>query len=502
MSLIVNSLIIIIMFRNNPELLTAKERLKFLFKDSLIYGSATAINKSFSLITFPLLTRYFSVEEFGIIDFFSIFSVLLSTLIIFGQDSAVARFFYDYSSFNERKSVTSQSFSFQVAIVALLVPVLFYFSNSIFSVISIGNSSSSIIKIVILQIPFLVLINFSQNILKWSFSRVKFLIISIGSVFTTLLLLILGITIIKMPIEGYFWILLLVQALFAALGIYFVKQWIGIPKKIDLLKPMTKYAIPFGIIAVIGAFVPSFERSIVNKTLGIHEMGLYAAGAKISFLILIFVQAFQTAWGPFSLAIHKQTDAALTYNLVLRMFTIIVLTMVLMLTGLSKLILGFFATSEYLGAHVVVFPLSFALAVQSIGWITEIGIGISKKSQFHIISYGAFVCMTILGIMLFAKMFGIYGVALGVLVGHFSKAIVASWLAQKLYPLSWDHSRVSMVVLVALTYGICGFLLPHQIQLIYYFAGSLLIALLGASFLISRNERILIRNFILKFTKN
>ena len=68
-----------------------RTRLGFLIKDSLVYGGAAAISQAFSLITFPLLTRHFAVEEYGVLDYFMVLSSFLVTLFIFGQDSATDR---------------------------------------------------------------------------------------------------------------------------------------------------------------------------------------------------------------------------------------------------------------------------------------------------------------------------------------------------------------------------------------------------------------------------
>ena len=76
-----------------PNKLGQAERFKFLLNDSLVYGLGGALNKVLALFTFPLLARHFSVEQFGVIDLLNTSVVLLVTLLVFGQDSAVARFF-------------------------------------------------------------------------------------------------------------------------------------------------------------------------------------------------------------------------------------------------------------------------------------------------------------------------------------------------------------------------------------------------------------------------
>ena len=296
----------------DPSHLTLRHRLRFLAKDSILYGGAAAFSRVFSLITFPLLARYFSVEDFGLIDFFTVIAGLLTTFFVFGQDSAVARFFYEYKDKESRSQLISQSLVLQTGCAVLILPFLWFISGQFASRLNNAPESALLLKIVLLQVPFLVLINFSQNLLKWTFTRTRFLIISLGSVIFNVILLLIAFLFFKIDVAGVFLVSLGVKIFFGLLGLFFVKNWIVLPKGFAFLQKLLPYAIPYGVICCIGAFVPVLERSLVNSLLGEHDLGIYAAGTKIAMLLTLVTQAFQMAWGPFSLAIYKEPDAART----------------------------------------------------------------------------------------------------------------------------------------------------------------------------------------------
>ena len=155
----------------SPIKLFQKERLLFLFKDTIIYGGAAALSRAFSLITFPILARHFSVSDYGKLDFLLVISGFLSTLLIFGQDSAVARYFYEYKAIKSRKSLITQSLISQMSICIIIVPILYIFSAKISDLIFNYKNAHIYFQLILLQIPFMILINFSQNILKWTFKR-------------------------------------------------------------------------------------------------------------------------------------------------------------------------------------------------------------------------------------------------------------------------------------------------------------------------------------------
>jgi O-antigen/teichoic acid export membrane protein len=484
----------------DPKGLSKSNRLAFLFKDSFIYGSAASISQFFSLLAFPLLTRHFSVVEYGLFDYFMVLSVFLTTLIIFGQDSAVARYFYESKSRLDRCQLISQSLLFQLAGLALLVPLLWWSADK-FTILSIVTTDSEMLyKLVLMQLPFLLLISFSQNLLKWTFARTKFLILSLGYTLVRILLLFIAVLVFRVGIKEVLIISLASSAVFGMLGLTFVREWLTLPRGLSKLREMLLFAMPYGFICALGALSPTLERTFTEQILGATDLGLYSAGTKIALMIAMVVGAFQTAWGPFSLSIHQENDAGLTYNLVFRIFTLIMCANVLILTLLAQPLLHLLASNRYSGAEIVVFPLLMGLAIQATSWITEIGISISKKSYLNLYGYFIAAIVTFVGILLFTPLLGLFGVALSVMMGHCAKAIISSLLAQRAYPLPWQYSPVIIVFVFTLIVGFMAIGIGHYFGF-HAFALVLSIGLMavmggGWRILFNSSERLKLTEFV------
>lgn len=441
---------------NDPSKLSLAHRLRFLARDSILYGGAAAVNKAFALITFPLLARYFSVADYGTIDYFSVVGYLLAVFFIFGQDSAVARFFYEYGDEGARRQLISQSLVLQLAGLLAVLPVLWMMAARVAAWLAVSPDAELLLKLVLLQVPFLLLINFSQNLLKWTFARTRFLVLSLGATATNLVLLLVAVLVLRVGVAGVFVVFLVVQGTFGLLGLALIRRWLVVPSGFAYLRHLVPFAVPFGIIGVSAALVPAIERAVVSNLLGERELGLYAAGTKVAMLMVMLVTAFQTAWGPFSLAIFKEEDAADTYNWVVRVFVLGICAAVLCLSAVAEPMIQILASDRYSGAAVVVFPLAMGLAIQATSWITELGITLSKKSYLGLVSYLAFLAGTFLAIQLLVGPLALVGVALGVLVGHVLKAWTASWLAQRAHPLPWEFGPVIAVLAATLAIGLAG----------------------------------------------
>jgi len=475
-----------------PEGLSHRGRLGFLFKDSIIYGGAAAISKAFSLITFPLLARHFSVLEYGVIDFFLVLASLLAILFIFGQDSAVARYFYEHEDTEDRRQIISQSLLFQLVGLAVFLPLLWWFADKISGLIIDANEAELFFKIVLLQLPSLLLINFSKNLLKWTFSRAKFLIMSLCFTVVQGLLLVLIVMVFDAGIEDVLLVSLFTSLIFGFFGLYFIRHWLTRPRDFNCLCEMLPFALPYGVICVIGAFSPTLERSLTAHFLGTEELGLYAAGAKIAMLMMLMTNAFQTAWGPFSLSLYKQNDAGHTYNLVLKLFSVCACILVILLSLIAQPLIHFLASERYAGAFAAVFPLAMGLAIQAISWITEIGIGISKRSYLSLYASTLALLATFAGIWLLAPVLDLLGVGLGVMLGYITKSGVSSWLAQRAYPLPWQYVPVGMLIILTLVLGMgavwAGFFWGAHIHTLILSIGLVMIIIAGW-YLFTKSER-------------
>lgn len=476
-----------------PVGLSQRDRLGFLLKDSVLYGGAAAISKAFALITFPLLARHFSVADYGVLDYFMVLGSFLAILFIFGQDSAVARYFYEHEDTTDRRQLISQSLVFQLGGLALFLPLLWWGAEWLSGMLIEAPDSARLFKIVLMQLPFLLLINFSQNLLKWTFARAQFLTMSLGFTAVQASLLVMAVLLLDVGIQGVLLVSLSTSTVFGALGLFFVRHWLSRPRDLRRLREMMPYAIPIGVICVLGAFSPTLERTLTDQLLGAEDLGLYAAGTKIAMLIGLAVTAFQTAWGPFSLALYKQDDASHTYNWVLKLFVMGMCLLVFALTLVAQPLINLLASDRYAGAVIVVFPLAMGLAIQATSWITEIGIGIAKRSYLNLYAYAFAVAATLAGIILLAPLLGLPGVGLGVMMGHIVKAIASSWLAQRAYPLPWQYAPVIIILGLTLMFGLLAMwvgnhwgTVAHNLTLM---AGMIAVIAMGWSILLNPSER-------------
>lgn len=437
-----------------PAGLSLGGRLGFLLKDTALYGGAAAVSSLLALITFPLLARHFSLVDYGVLDYFLVLASFMAITFVFGQDSAVARYFYEREETVERRQLISQSLLFQFAGLTVLLPVLWINADWIAGFLIDTPDSVHLFRIVLLQLPFLLLISFTQGLLKWTFARNQYLIMAIGFAVVQTASLVVAVLVFNVGIEGVLLVGLSTNTVFGVLGLLFIRKWLALPQDTRRLREILPYAIPIGIVCVVGAFSPTLERTLIVDVIGIESLGLYAVAMKIAILAGLVVSAFQTAWGPFFLSLHKQVNAAETFNLVLKLFTFLMCMLVLLLSLLAQPLIQLLASDRYVDAAVVVFPLAMGLAIQAVGWITDIGIGLSMRSYLSLYAYAAALVTTVIGIIVLAPVLGLLGAGVGVMAGFLVRAVVSSWLSQRSYPLAWHYTPTVTVMGMTIVVGL------------------------------------------------
>tara|TARA_Y100001958_G_C21245129_1_gene574634 strand:+ start:1854 stop:3332 length:1479 start_codon:yes stop_codon:yes gene_type:complete len=417
---------------SNPNTLSIKDKLKFLFKDSLFFGGLRAISILFPILMVPILTRYFSVENYGLYDSLIVLGSFISSFLVFGQDSAVARWFYQVNDFKEKQKIVSESLLIQLTFTILIIPTLLIYREELAD-FYLQKSSYGLHVLLILVYSVLLLINnFSINILKWTYDRIPYAIVSILK--PSLILLSLFIVIICSGDMIDFLIYInIAQLITISISLFFCRKWIVIPKKLVYLKKLLYFGLPLGILASTATFLPAIQRNMISIFLDLYSVGIYAIAYKIAAFVIIIDGIFQMAWGPFSMSIFKQKDAEFVYNAVLKIFFIITIFVVFIITLFAPTLIKLFGTNEYMEATVLVLPLCLALMINGVTGITGTGIGLSLKSYLNLIPF-AISAFLLTGLLYYLiPIYKLEGVVYSLLIVNSVKMIITSYIARKVY---------------------------------------------------------------------
>lgn len=387
-----------------------------------------------------------TVDQYGTFDFYLSLSTLTTILIVFGQDSAIGRFFFDCESEDEKRALVSQSFLLQCSLVAVLIPVGLLLSSAAEPLLPETSDSSRLFSLALAQVPFYLMLGFTQNLLKWTFEKWKFLIISLGFAACNSLLLV-SLALLKASVADLLTVGVGVGALFAVICLYVVKSWLIWPADLKFLKRLLPFAIPVGVLSVIGVLSPVVERLIISDRLGLDHLGIYAAAVKVAMLIELLIQSFQTAWGPYAYSTYQEENSQEMFNLIIKIFTLLACLASLGIGLLSYPLVVVLASEKYSAAAGLILPLTMALCIQGVSWMTGLGISLSKKTHLYVYAYSLGLLGAVGTMYASIDNFGIMGVAFGVLAGQVVRGIAVTALAQAVYPICWQFGKILVLLI-------------------------------------------------------
>lgn len=429
---------------------------RFLLRDSVLYGFANALVKLSALVSVPILTRSLSREQFGASDSISVLLTLFVASSTLGQDSAVARFFYEVETETARRQVVTQALVIQTAMSVFATVLAFVLGRWITNTALVTAHYAPAYFIAVAALPFVLLFQFWRGLLKWTLARERFVILTVGSAFTNVAIIVVLASVNLLDVQSFFAALLITNVIYAALGLLFCRSYITRPAGFNFARPLLRYGWPYALVLLASAAFPALDRSIVTNQLGLGQLGNYAVGLKYASLLLFPIMAFQTAWGPFCFATYKEATASAVYSRVLTLFTSGIAFVCFLLVAFAEPAITLFASAKYTGAGTLVVPLVFGLSAEAISWIVGIGVDLSKRTELSLISYVVGLALSAGLAWLLVRPLGILGVAIGMSLGKVVQSIAYSVLGMRAYPmrLYWQRPLAAYVLALCLSIAV------------------------------------------------
>lgn len=455
-------------------------RLKSLIGDSILYGGAAVASKAMALATFPLLLAELDVSDYGTLDLFGYCLSLASVVAAFGLDSALGRLLHDHEP-SERPRFVSTVLLLQAAFLCVVLPLL-ALSAWIWMPTDLASLSyGHLAVLLIVQLPFSVVYSLAVGLSQWTFARRVYLVLTLGFTVSQATLIVAGTLMFDLSVVQIAMMMATAAIIFGCAGLAYLSSFIVFRFDRAAVKSVLGFAWPFGVIGLLGAIGPVAERSIVLSQLGAEELGLYSVAGKLASLMAIVSIAFQTAWGPFAVAAHKQDDGTgRLFSSILWLVTIGMTGGAFCLAAFSGPLLRIFSAEEYTSAVPLVLPLALSAGISAIAAVMQVELLISKKSHFNLIAEIAFFFSLVSLAGLGASRYGSTAVASATLIANIVRCYLLFALAEGF--LAGRASSVKVWSYILGTSGVAIFLSglivsPSPLEFLTICAGLTLVSL-------------------------
>jgi O-antigen/teichoic acid export membrane protein len=214
---------------------------------------------------------------------------------------------------------------------------------------------------------------------------------------------------------------------------------------------------------------------MVPRTTTIADGHLLAGYARE--ILTFVVTAFQLSWPQFLFSHKKDPNAPVIYANMARYYLVSILFLCLGLSAFAPELIRIMATPKYFAAAALIPIICFAMALDGMAFMVNIGQFFAKKTIYRSVTVCiAAVVNLALNFVLIPK-YGMMGAAWATFIGFFVQAVVTLVLSQWLYPIPYPFGKMAFATGVALAIFFVSLALPFDSLVAELLCKSVLISL-------------------------
>lgn len=415
-------------------LLSLKDKL---FQGFAIYLGSSIVNKAIPFLLLPVLTRYLSTEEYGIL---AIYQVMIS----FGMPVV---------GMNMQNNITRNFFRKSKEYIARLVfnlLVVLWFSSTFFLIfvavyLTLGGEQFSIPERWLYALPLIAIMNmvneFNLTILRNEKEAIKY-----GTFEITKTIFDLSITIVLIVVYLYGWEgratgILVGTILIGMISLFRIWKNDYLLFKIDYkqIKEILIVSLPLIPHALGNAIITLSDRLFIDQMVSTSAVGIYTVGYQFGLIVSLVVNAFNRTWSPwmYELLAEEKKENKKTIVKASYLAAVGYVILALLVTVVSYYLLPFMTAEEYHGG--LTFVVWIALGYACMGMYTLVfpyGVHIGNTSYLGITTFTAAI-INLGANYLLINLNGPIGAAQATLISYLIMFLSVWWYSNRIFPMPW-----------------------------------------------------------------
>lgn len=414
-----------------------------LLRSFSIYTLSNLLNAALPFLFLPILTRWLSPAEFGVLAFYQVVCSLLTPSVMIGGDNAISR---DYHlivgeqfkiAWTQSNLLSFGAFGF----FAVLIGVASFMNFSLISLsyywIFIALFYALVVSIIERE---LALLRIQNMAITYGLLRLGRTLLDFGISIGLLLFLSKS---WEFRAYGEF-----IAAVLFAVG-YLVYQsvnakWVF---KIDVkeLKRLLLFGAPLVLHTLSAVSLNFIDRVLIEDIMTIDDVGLYAVAYQIGLIIHMAQNSFNQAWIPFLYEKLKRITDELKLQLVQLTWLYIIgmaaFIAIFIIVGLP-IVMGYFISESYAGIEGLVLWISVGYGFNGIYKMLVNYLVFQGKTRAIGLSTLAAAALNIVLNLWLIPIYGLMGAALSTAIAFGFHMLVIWYVCARSYPMPWFSKRV------------------------------------------------------------
>lgn len=457
--------------------------LKLFGKNTVVYGIGNITLRTTSFLLVPLYTHYLSVEDYGRLE--TVF-VTIQILLIFmglGIQSSVIRFYKESEERGELSQLLGTSFIvIGTAILTFALLFVFVFGPYFKSLIHSEKSN-----LIVLLICFAAIVECMtgclMSIYRAQNKATKFTVSAVSNALLIILFTLLLLSFFKQGLMGAVTARMLGYGLIGVILTFNLINFTPLKFSKEKVRELLSFGFPLIFASSAWFILDASDRYFLAHFVGMHEVGIYALGYKLTFILLaVVVMPFQLAYGPFIFAYidHPGLKKTMSRLLTYLVFTLIIVGYLIVL--FSRDIISLIAPSEYSNAYLVTICIIFVTALTGINYWNAAQLHVVKKTHYIAIFTCIAAILNLLLNYLFIPQYGWVGAAIATNLSFIFAIGTLVIIGQRNFPITFEFRRLIFCAIILIILFL-SYVLTNNINRIFYYGFNFTLIILTPLFL-------------------
>lgn len=408
-----------------------------LFRGFAIYLGSSVINKAIPFLLLPILTRYLSTEEYGILAIYQVMISFGMPIVGMNMQNNITRNFFSKS----KDFVARMAFNLFVVLTVSSAIFLLFISGYLLA----GGTQFSIPEKWLYVLPVIAFMNmvnnFNLTILRNRKRAAEYGAFEISRTAVDLSLTILLIVVYAYGWEGRASGILVASLVIGVISIFRIWQSGYLLCEIDTthIKEILKISLPLIPHALGGVIITLGDRIFIDQMVSTSAVGIYTVGYQFGMIMTLVVVAFNKTWSPWMYELLAEEKEENKVNIVKATYLVGLgfIALALIVTGISYYLLPFMTALEYHGGFIYVIWIALGYAFFGMyNLVFPYGVHIGNTKYLGIITFSVAILNLAFNYILI-NVNGPVGAAQATLISYAVLFISTWWYSNKLYPMPW-----------------------------------------------------------------
>ena len=470
-------------------------------KHGLVYGGGIILSKAVAFIMLPVYTHYLTPADYGLLQLVDMVLEVASIVAGSRLGAGIFRYYHKANTPGKRRAVLSTALIVLVTSYATAATAILVFAPTISRVAFGSPEQVTLVRIGGLSLAFesLLLVPFAY--LRLRDKSLFYVGVTTAKLVLQVSLNIVFVVALRLGAQGVLLSTLVANLLVGAALTIYVLKGVGLRLSGSAARDLLRFGIPF-VGTQVATFIMTFgDRYFLRLDSGATTVGLYGLAYQFGFLLAQLGELpFSLVWEPARFEIANRPDRDELYSRAFIYFSIVLLTIGVLITLFVGDFLRIVAAPAFLPAGRLVPIILIAYVLQSWTVMHNIGMQVQERTEYYTLANWVGALVALAGYaLLIPRLLGL-GAALATVASFGVREWMVYALSQRLWPVHYRWTPVIRLSLLAISVGVVALLLPRFTVLWSLAARAILLAAyFGALWhigVLSEDERRAIRRLL------